>query len=388
MANIFLNLPAPAGNGAGSVVDTSTMGKTRTITVQGTFQGTVNIEFSNESNTGPWAQALSFQNPGKQTISIAAQFMRVVRSGVPTVNPGTPNVDVGSNDAGGQFIDLPAPAGNGTGASTDVSALGNFNTIACLGTFTGTTIIEISEDGTDWAQAMIFTAPGFQSKTFVAQFMRVRRSGVGSPAGLPNVDVGAINEAASSDAAVATVEVIDTDAGNVARSLPPATIAGQTFVYFNEPSGDQNLILVSPDGTDQIGIYYLTAPYEIYPFKSATFVSNGQGKWIPTQTTEFNQFGTPSVPATSAPVNPQVHDSYFFDTTLSGVTFTLPLITERNYGRPIMVQMSKPGANNVTVNRNGANTIDGGAGPYVLTVDDQIVKFYSDGFNNWEVFEG
>ena len=197
MANVFLNLPAPAGNGAGAAVDTSTLGKDRTITVQGTFRGTVNIEFSNEGAGGPWAQLTTFVQSGKVTVPVAARFMRVVRSGVPSISPGTPNVDVGSNDTGGLFVALPAPAGNGTGAAVDVSTLGTFNTVTCLDSFRGTTIIEISEDNVNWAQCMVFTpgGPGFQSKDFVAQFMRVRRVGVpDTNPGTPNVDVGAVND--------------------------------------------------------------------------------------------------------------------------------------------------------------------------------------------------
>jgi hypothetical protein len=197
MANIFSNLPAPAGDGAGAGVDVSTMGKERTITVQDTFRGTVNIQFSNESIVGPWVTATTFPAAGKKTISIAAQFMRVMRSGVPTVDPGLPNVDVASNDNGALFVDLPATAGDGTGAAIDVSALGTFNTISCLGTFRGTVVIEISEDGTDWAGCMTFQQPDWQSKDFVAQFMRVTRKDVptGVAPGLPNIDVGAINDA-------------------------------------------------------------------------------------------------------------------------------------------------------------------------------------------------
>lgn len=136
--------------------------------------------------------------PGKKTIDIAAQFMRVRRAGAGGV---TPDVDVSSNDNGGLFLDLPVPAGDGVGAAVDVSALGTYNTVAVLGTWEGVVIIEISEDNVTWSQCMGFQNPGYQSKEFVAQFMRVRRSGtavLGLPPGTPNVDVGAINDAVSS----------------------------------------------------------------------------------------------------------------------------------------------------------------------------------------------
>lgn len=198
MPNIYVNLPAPAGDGAGGFVDTTAMGRERTITVQGAFTGVVNVEFSCQGAFGPWTTIASFTAPGKRTIPFAGAFMRVFRAGVSPLNPGLPNVDVASNDNGGLYLDVPAPAGNGSGASTDVSALGTFNTITCLGTFSGAVTIEASEDGVDWVPCMTFTNPGFRSMEFVAQFLRVTRQGVGAPAGLPNVDVGAINDATSS----------------------------------------------------------------------------------------------------------------------------------------------------------------------------------------------
>jgi len=175
------------------------MGKRRTITVQGTFTGVVNIQFSNEGAGGPWATALTFAGTGKKSIDVAARFMRIVRAGVSLIIPGLPVVDVGSDDIGGLFADIPATPGNGTGAPVDVSAFGTFNTIACLGTFRGTTVIEISEDGASWATCATFNQSGWINKEFVAQFMRVTRKnleGVNFP-GLPNVDVGAINDAAA-----------------------------------------------------------------------------------------------------------------------------------------------------------------------------------------------
>lgn len=198
MANVFANLPAPAGDGTGAAVDVSTMGKRRTFTIQDAFTGTVNVQFSNEGAAGPWVTALSFTQPDKKAIDIAARFMRVERSGAVQNNLGLPNVDVAANDNGGLFADLPATAADGTGATVDVSTFGTFKTVACTGPFSGTVIIEISEDNISFAECMTFTQAGWQAKAFTAQFMRVRRIGsAGLPAGTPNIDVGAINDATS-----------------------------------------------------------------------------------------------------------------------------------------------------------------------------------------------
>ena len=109
---------------------------------------------------------------------------------------GTINVDVGSNNNGATFTAITPPVNNGVGASANVSALGTFNTVVVTGSFQGTVTVEISEDGTDWGQLFSFTAGGFNSKAFVAQFMRVRRSGIATniAPGTPVIGVGAIND--------------------------------------------------------------------------------------------------------------------------------------------------------------------------------------------------
>lgn len=193
MANLFVDLPVPVGNGVGAAVNTSAMGKERTITVQGAFTATLTVEISNDGVD--FVGLTSFFGPAKRTIPIAAQFMRVRLAGLEPGTPLTANVDVACNDNGGLFLNLPAPAGNGTGASVNVSALGTFNSWIVTGTFTGQVSIEISEDGVTWNGCVDFTAPGVKSKDVVAQFMRVVRTGatLGLP-GTAEVDVGAIND--------------------------------------------------------------------------------------------------------------------------------------------------------------------------------------------------
>lgn len=194
MPNLFLDLPVPAGDGTGTPVDTSSLGGNKTFQVSGSYTGALTIEGSNDGGT-TWVPLATFATPAaKKTIDAAVQFMRtrVVNS---LGNPPS-SVAVSSNDDGGSFVSLAATAGNGTGANTDVSALGTLNTVIVGGTFTGTVAIEISDDGTDFVEAMVFSGPGFQTKRFTAQFMRVTRKNitVGLP-GLPVINVGAINDA-------------------------------------------------------------------------------------------------------------------------------------------------------------------------------------------------
>ena len=195
MANVFLDLPVPVADGVGVAVDTSSLGKTRTFTIQGDLDGaSITIEISNDGGAD-FVPLISFAAGGKKTVKVAAQFTRVRVVG--SVNGAVAaNCDVGSNDDGGMFVNLPAAAGDGIGASVDVSALGTFNTAVVTGDFTGQIELQISEDGTDWTTCFTFTAPDQQSKLFVAQFMRTVRS-QSNPLGpgTAEVDIGAINDA-------------------------------------------------------------------------------------------------------------------------------------------------------------------------------------------------
>lgn len=188
MANIYLNLPAPAGNGAGAAVDVSTMGAEKTIVVGGSMIGQITIEFSNELVPTQFAPLKTIQNNGEFDAMVAARWMRVSVSGF---KEGAANVDVGADDGGCEFDNLPTTVGDGLGAAVNVATRGPFRTVHVVGQFRGACIIEISEDNVSWAQVMVFLYPGAQSKLLNAQFFRVRRQNVPlvSP-GQPEVNLG------------------------------------------------------------------------------------------------------------------------------------------------------------------------------------------------------
>jgi hypothetical protein len=194
MPSIFLNLPAPVGNGAGAAVDVSAMGAVKTIVCGGNARATITVEINNAAlaTDGSFAPVASFQNTGQITLRVAARWMRVRVSGYNPYIGGTPEVDVGSTDSGTQFASLPVPTGNGVGAAVDVSALGPFSTVQVGNEFRGTLIVEVSEDGVDWGQPFSFQTPGQQSQVVIAAWMRVRRIGVPTVnPGLPIVNVAA-----------------------------------------------------------------------------------------------------------------------------------------------------------------------------------------------------
>ena len=164
MANLFLNIPVPAANGAGAAVDVSAMSKSKSLVCGGGFQATVNVEYSTDDvGAGPWAPLATFQQSGNLIIDVAAHWIRAV---VSSYKGGAPNLDVGSSDAGTVFALLTAD-----GAAVDVSALPLLKTVVTPVGFVGT--IDVSEDGVSWAQMFAFQNGGGVTRRFSAQFARV-----------------------------------------------------------------------------------------------------------------------------------------------------------------------------------------------------------------------
>ena len=175
MANVFLPIPAPIGDGIGTNVDVSAFGVLKTVTVNGIFSSIITIEVSGDGvNFAPLAR---FDRPGNQvTDRVVAQFIRVkvsnFISGLPIVNIG------GDAVTGIIFTPLPSPAGTGVGAAVDVSKLGLVKTFFIGGTFQSRVSVELSEDAAiTFIPFAILDAPNnFVVFEGAARFARVRVS--------------------------------------------------------------------------------------------------------------------------------------------------------------------------------------------------------------------
>jgi hypothetical protein len=94
-----VNLPVTASSGTGAAVDVSALPVFKTIQVGGVFRGATNVEISED---GIEYETIASFSAGKQySATFAAQWMRVVRDGVPDVSPGLPIVNVGASSDGG-----------------------------------------------------------------------------------------------------------------------------------------------------------------------------------------------------------------------------------------------------------------------------------------------
>jgi hypothetical protein len=216
--NIFKNLPIPVGVGPGADIDVSDLGKDKTIVVGGAFNGnTVLIEISTDAAGLFFHPIAMFTAAGHKTLPVAARRMRVNVGGSLPVGL---NVDVGADDQGALFVDLPMPVGNGAGAAVDISAFGDWITAVVAGAMGGSTTIEISEDGVDFHNLCpSFTAPGTSSQLATANWARTFvRNGTGAAT---SVSLGAIKGA-----------VTQANAGAVERSLYSDVIASTSGAEF------------------------------------------------------------------------------------------------------------------------------------------------------------
>jgi hypothetical protein len=119
MPNLFVNLPLPVANGLGASVNTSTMGRDKTIVVSGTFPGaTITIEASVDGGV-EFAPIAVFQSgSNKKIVPVAAEFLRVRVAGRSTIHPFAANIAVAAtlnvnvSHSGGVETPLTAWAGS------------------------------------------------------------------------------------------------------------------------------------------------------------------------------------------------------------------------------------------------------------------------------------
>lgn len=180
MANVYVNLPLPALNGAGAAVDTSAMGATKSVVVAGSFQGAI-IEVQASVDGGTvFAPILCFQSGEREVVvDLVADHMRVLVSGRKSTIPFTATIDVGAEPAAPLFMALPMPVGNGPGAAVDLSSFGVFATFIAGGSFQGAVIeVQISEDGLNFAPLIQFASYGGSwSQLITAKKVRANVSG-------------------------------------------------------------------------------------------------------------------------------------------------------------------------------------------------------------------
>lgn len=252
MANLFLSIPVPAGDGSGAAVDVSALGKTKTFVCGGTFDATINLEIANDDLAAVWAPLATFYDDANVTVEVAARW---VRATVSSYASGSATVNVGASDSGASFVQL---LGDGTPA--DISALALYKTIVAPGSFAGN--VEVSEDGTDWAQIWSMQDGGQESRVVVGSFARAIGSGEdvwiggasdgGGGSSAPTTEhrsgAGGVSPPRVLDPSVDTSFLENTGDSETVQifTLADGSIDGQIHNLVNESSGNTRVVRVIP----------------------------------------------------------------------------------------------------------------------------------------------
>jgi len=219
MANQFFQLPTPVGNGVGAAVNVSTLTSNKTILIGGTFDAVVEVQVSTDGGA-TFGPVLSFQDPTVKPFVVSATHMRLRVSGL--LN-GTPIVYVGGFVTNSRSAIMAVPVGNGSGASTNISAYGSSVTLVVAGTdFSGSVAFEVSDDNVNFSPFQFFTGAGIVTAECNASFIRVTRAGVGFNVNLPVIAVAAANE--------------EGDAGSISLTQPAPQFVFRPF----DPAGDHD----------------------------------------------------------------------------------------------------------------------------------------------------
>lgn len=144
------------------------------------------------------------------------------------------------------YVSLAVPAGNGSGAGSNVSTLASNKTVQVSGVFSGVLQIEASNDGgTTWTSLMTIIAPGKRRINAACGVMRVTRVGVDSLA--PGSAV--VNIAAEITTSLQTAS-LNVPGTNTAGASTDITSFGSFNTVFVDTSNFQGALLieVSEDG--------------------------------------------------------------------------------------------------------------------------------------------
>lgn len=228
MSLVAINLPCPTANGTGAAQSVATLGVDKTVIIGGVFNpsdASVIIEASGSAAGENFCQVAVVRAPKAVQLPVIARRMRVTVTGLKVNSTFAPTVDIAGESATPTFATITPPAGNGVGASVDVSALPDIRTLFVTGTFSGAVIFEGSQDNTNFVEiSSSVVSPRCIGAVQPVKYLRVRRTGVNAAApGTPVVEICAVAQ----------------DGGGGSVSFPlnaTAGTVGAPSIYFGDPN--------------------------------------------------------------------------------------------------------------------------------------------------------
>lgn len=214
MSNVFVSLPALAGNGPGAAVDVSAFGTAKTITVEGSA-GFIGIEISNDAGHANWTPIAQFRSNGVQLVEVACHWMPTGAASTVTGPAGTAGATgstgaTGISGVGTVHVDASTIFGDGSvGLPLNAKALssvaGRVDTASGIG---GLTIVAQSAGGltmTSNSGAMLISTAG---ATGPAEPITINGSGAVTIEGGGVVQLGNSGTTTQVDGATISVQAI------------------------------------------------------------------------------------------------------------------------------------------------------------------------------------
>lgn len=265
-----------------------------------------------------------------------------------------------------QFVNLPVPAGNGIGASVDVSSFGAIKTIVCGGTAESTLNIEVNNDAAQaggWQTVATFQNRGQLTIKVAARWMRVRVTNFNPyVGGTSQVDVGGTDGGA-------TFASLAVPVGNGAGAQTDVSALGLfKSVQVAAPFRGSVIIEVSEDGLTEWG--------QVMAFQTPGI----QSQIIAAKFMRVVRVGVPVISAGLPVVNVGATDDVSGDDGVAISAGTQSVATGTvAFANSNGVSFGMSGSSRVTASFDGIRSISGGTtnalGPGVSFADGNGVSF-------------
>jgi len=243
VGNLFFDLPEPTpAVPIAASVNIAATGAVKTIQFAGVFNATFIVQVSNDGGL-TFADWLATNKPIEFSLPAAVQFVRCRLTDYKTITSIA--ISLAATDLGTNILALPAPAGDGTGAAVDTSALGSIRSMIVTGLQSGTLTVQSSDDAILWNDVASFSRDGIQTLTLVSRWMRVMRIG-SLGASTPTVGLGGADDPGGAASGFDPARTIDVSPSGADQTSVAAAVAAATALAPPPSATNPALVRVFP----------------------------------------------------------------------------------------------------------------------------------------------
>jgi hypothetical protein len=208
----------------------------------------------------------------------------------------------------------------------------------------------------------------------------IKVGGAGRSAATPNLDTDKIFLGDGSNQAVSTA-LSSINLSSFNQDLTTTNVSEGTNQYFTTGRVDTQVATLPMSTLSDVaytpgaGIdnYVLTYDHSTTSWGAEAASGGGGGGWTYS-----------AITSASSPVASAVSNHYGADTSGGVITFNLPALSGLSGGEEIRIKLNTAG-NNLNVTPNGADTIDGSATAYALSIALSSITLVASSGTNWEI---